>query len=293
MKVSARFWGFAASLLGVGGWLLYYCSLAESCPWNAEKNEAICVVGIFKNEAMGIREWCQHYFDEGIDQIFLIDNNSTDDYKSQISQFGNKVVVVKDSKRHAQDELYNRHFLKKAKTFDWVIVVDLDEFLYSRSPWPTIKAYLANAPKKIGKITLLWKMFGSNKHDRQPASIVKGFTKRQEFGPIQYNGKSITRGSALIRISVHWAQARGRILKLEANDRSLNLNHYAIQSKEYFEKVKMRRGDVLSERSENVRHWKYFRSYDWNEVDDYELAEKKGYDVGYYRRREVANIASW
>ena len=43
---------------------------------------------------------------------------------------------------------------------------------------------------------------------------------------------------------------------------ALQLNHYAIQSKEYFEKIKMTRGDVNRERSDFARNWHYFDSYD-------------------------------
>ena len=37
----------------------------------------------------------------------------------------------------------------------------------------------------------------------------------------------------------------------------IHLNHYPIQSKQYFEQVKMRRGDVNSEISNNIRNWSY------------------------------------
>jgi hypothetical protein len=43
-------------------------------------------------------------------------------------------------------------------------------------------------------------------------------------------------------------------------------------SKEYFEKIKMTRGDVNSITFDNIRDWTYFNNYDTNEVYDDELA---------------------
>ena len=37
------------------------------------------LMAIFKNESMGIREWINHYQWQGVDNILLINNDSTDD----------------------------------------------------------------------------------------------------------------------------------------------------------------------------------------------------------------------
>ena len=49
----------------------------------------------------------------------------------------------------------------------------------------------------------------------------------------------------------------------------LEINHYAIQSKEFWEKIKMTRGD--SYWVDNVRTWEYFNNYDYAEFQDLEL----------------------
>lgn len=57
---------------------------------------------------------------------------------------------------------------------------------------------------------------------------------------------------------------------------ALHLNHYAIQSYEWFKNVKMTRGDVSSSIYEGVRNDEYFRKYDTNDVFDNELSLKIG-----------------
>jgi len=42
----------------------------------------------------------------------------------------------------------------------------------------------------------------------------------------------------------------------------LQLNHYVIQSREYFEKVKMVRGDASRAENDGIRDWGYFEARD-------------------------------
>ena len=53
------------------------------------------VVGIFKNEAMGIAEWISHYRWQGAKHIYLIDNNSTDDWRSRLGPEDWATLTVK------------------------------------------------------------------------------------------------------------------------------------------------------------------------------------------------------
>ena len=57
---------------------------------------------------------------------------------------------------------------------------------------------------------------------------------------------------------------------------NLHLNHYAIQSWEWFEKVKCTRGDAHNMKTDKIRDRAYFDAYDKhsNKVFDDELAKK-------------------
>ena len=41
----------------------------------------VSVLAIFKNEGMNIKEWIEHYIWQGIEHFYLINNDSTDNYK--------------------------------------------------------------------------------------------------------------------------------------------------------------------------------------------------------------------
>jgi hypothetical protein len=142
----------------------------------------IALIAMFKNESHIMKEWLEHYVREGIDTFLLIDNDSTDHYKPILEPYlqSKQAYLMKSKKKNAQVELYNK-WLPEAKKFDWVIVVDLDEFIYARKGFKTIKDYLSTLDKNIYKIQIPWKLFGSSGLKKQPDSVLQHFVHRKKF----------------------------------------------------------------------------------------------------------------
>jgi len=280
----------------------------------------LCLIAIFKNESHIIKEWVNHYLNQGVQQFLLIDNGSTDNYFPIIEPYiKNKIIyLVKDSKPHSQTELYNKYFLNICKKYKWVIICDLDEFIYAKNGFKKISGYLQyiNNYKHISQIFIPWKMFGSNGYNtidkKQPESVIKTFTKRFDYNKEKcVNGitmkenkyvytytKCIAKTKYLLRLDIHshkmiqgFNNYYNFITPFHKNNRNiihknmsfcvineyilknsfLNLNHYAIQSLDYFTRVKMTRNDAVHHK--NVRNKEYFNRYDNNDKDDNELNE--------------------
>jgi len=264
-------------------------------------------VTIFKNEGCIINEWIKHYISEGVDKIFMIDNGSDDNYV--LDDYDGLVEVVIDGARHQQVNLYNHYYLNKCKLYEWVLVCDLDEFIYSRNGYKTIKGYLHSLDDSISQIAIPWKMFGSSGFDTMdkphPKNIIESFTKRvnydkKELPPAAIikdnnkysHNKSIVRTKHLNCLDIHthntssynhitsdnnYGQIHGPFSKIDEmilSNSCLHLNHYAIQSFEWFMKVKATRGAADNAQHENVRDEKYFKTYDENDIDDIELKMK-------------------
>jgi hypothetical protein len=272
----------------------------------------LCLIAIFKNESNIMNEWIQHYLSEGVDKFLLIDNGSTDNYREILQPYitNNVVDLVVDSTRHKQTELYNKYYLNKCKEYDWVIICDLDEFIYSRLGYKTINHFLATVHPQVSQVCIPWKMFGSNGYNTldklQPNSVINAFNKRINYdkqtgfqGVIIENNKKyglikcIVRTNMLLNIGMHShttnnsisATTNRRLDNLSVNKTfalidetilrasGLHLNHYAIQSLDWFIKVKSTRGDAST--YENVRNLKYFNDYDINDIIDDELIQKR------------------
>lgn len=263
---------------------------------NANGTNKICVVSIFKNEAHIIAEWLNHYIKNGVDIFYLIDNGSTDNYMYILDKYikTGKVILIKDTIKHQQVNLYNKYFLNVAKKCDWVIVVDLDEFMFSRRGFNTIKDYLNSLNNTVNQIFIPWKMFGSSGHINQPKSVIKNFNLRIKYNKAgTIKGKYIVRGSKLIRFNIHYSDINTNsgnitsdnntiklnepIVKISEQilfNSSLHLNHYSIQSLDFFKTVKMTRGDNVNASSDNIRDINYFNAYDYKDIIDNELKNK-------------------
>lgn len=292
----------------------------------------LCAVGIFLDEKHIMDEWVSHYLREGVDHLFLIDNGSTDDPYDTLYKHKDKVTVFYDAKRHSQFGLYQKYCFDLCKRFDWVLVCDLDEFMYSKNGFKTIAEYLKQLPDDVAQVCVPWKMFGSSgrnslacpEDEKQPAEIVPNFTfrsnydRRNGFQGVKYGkkrgrpnkrvkfsyNKSLVRTSALRRFHVHSHELypnSGRSVssylgphyglghqlfrgtRFAGIDESviahsaLNLNHYPIQSLEWFKKVKMTRGAVDAASGDHIRDLQYFQNYDQcsNDLEDLELAQKR------------------
>ena len=269
---------------------------------------SICIVSMFKNEKHILNEWITHYINEGIDKLFLIDNCSTDNYEPTLEPFIKSGIVelIRDNRRYVQSLVCSTH-IEKYKQYEWTIHCDLDEFIYSRKEFKTIKEYLKSVDNNISQICVPWKMFGSNGYDTlekaQPQSVIKSFNKRGKYdsskviqGTIDQTSfcKSIFRSNRISQMSVHeHKMTNGKTDKLSPcnlneiregfvpiseellREMPLHLNHYAIQSLTWFMEVKATRGDNCSEANNNVRDLNYFRAFDHNDIEDSELSDKK------------------
>ena len=254
----------------------------------------LSVYAIFKNEAEIFKEWVEHYLSQGVDHFYLIDNGSTDNYKEVLEPFMDHITLIHDDEKGGQLNIYNRHILPKLEETEWVIGIDLDEFVYTKDG--TIASTLRNLKDpSIGQILIPWKYFGSSGHTMQPSSVVESFLYRRK-APFNAFTKLICRSKALDQIGIHSSGLKdgfitvGPLLNRIDNvsvsdfftidvtedlikDSVFEMNHYMIQSLDWFRRVKMTRGS--SNFSSNHRNEDYFKEWDYNDVLDLDLSVKK------------------
>jgi hypothetical protein len=261
----------------------------------------LCIVSVFKNESHALKEWIDHYIKEGVDTFFLTDNGSTDNYQPILQPYiqSGDVILNVNPKKYAQTEHLN-YYLEDAKKFDWVIVVDLDEFLYSRRGFATIKDYLNTLLCDVHKIHIPWKLFGSSGLKEQPVSIIQNFIHRRKYpetishtcSDILVGKKSIIRGNHLTHLELHNSITEKSYTITPDNvdiythdyfqecteqlltNSFLHLNHYRIQSWEWFKSNKMNRTDAHTKNYDNIRNKQYFDFFDYSDTIDTELKNK-------------------
>jgi hypothetical protein len=261
---------------------------------------------IFKNETWILKEWLDHYIKEGVEHFFLINNNSTDDYLSVLKPYCEEglVTLFHEPRNYVQVDSYNDYFMPLRHSAEWIIVCDLDEFIYSRKGYRRIVDYLNSVDKNVSAVSIPWKMFGSSHLiDHPKDGVLKNFIHRKlydgngEFpmnnrnnksinckticrfdmvyclgmhNPILLEGYGITSDEEKIEMDSH-QQIDETILENSA----LHINHYAVQSLEFFRKIKQVRTDAFAHSANSARTDDYFDRYDWNDICDVELKNKK------------------
>jgi hypothetical protein len=229
--------------------------------------DSFCVLAIFKNEAVGMREWIDHYLWQGAGAIVLLDNGSTDDWLAAVA--GTSRVTVFDApSRYGQIQYYNAYSIYLQKIgCGFVLVADLDEFWFHRQRRLLADAFRGVFSERgVAQMICGWSMFGSSGFQAQPASIRRSFTWRAAE---LRDTKGVARLSATTELRIHQHAVTGTTIDCLPG---FQVNHYPIQSRQWFAATKMVRGDVNMPWAEKLRDWTYFARYDFHEVWDDALA---------------------
>lgn len=234
---------------------------------------------VFKNEKLILREWLTHYLHHGTDHFYLIDDGSTDDYLTVLQPFIDRGAVTLFTAQFQyylgrQRDMYNHFILPRLKETEWLLMVDMDEFLWS--PQSVDVTDILKLCSHLGQIQVTDQIFGSNGFVKQPLSVVDAFTKRQR-DPRGHRKYFVNTTFEFSSLNVHHATfqdvARYENGKyFQTFDHSVFvLNHYACQSKEFWDDVKCTRGDADHYLK---RTPKDFDALDLNEVEDLGLKQQ-------------------
>ena len=261
------------------------------------KQYYLTIMAIFKNESHIFEEWIEHYIKEGVEHFHLINNGSTDNFMPTLNKYADRITYYERPERWRQVKHYGAIFPLIKKESEWLLVCDLDEFIFARENYKTIPDIIKEFEKTgTTQIYLPWKIFSSNKHIEQPESVIQGFTDRKHYQDWDNRSKKyIVKLDYLRRLNIHGCQmsngrtvdpcnqtpkmrgGRLRINEDELSKHKLHLNHYAIQSLTWFMKVKMARGSCATPKNDNVKTLQYFKEYDQNSqgYEDLLLVNKK------------------
>ena len=239
------------------------------------------------------------------DEIVIVDDFSDDDYLPILQPYidsGYVTLFVSDiSERYVgrQLDVTNKYFLPIATESKWIAQIDLDEFLYS--PKVIDLKEVLKKYENYGKVITNWVWFNSNDFIEHPeGGIVKNFNKRAEYnvkvlctlyshaavnGQNEPEWQNLNAPKCIVNtefgvraFTVHDAVNDGPSINLSyktnQEDPELLLNHYQLQSREYWETVKMYRGDCNHWYTGNTRGWHTFYSLDVGDIIDNRLKEQ-------------------
>lgn len=249
---------------------------------------------IFKNESLNMREWVTHYLNRGVEHIYMIDDNSDDDYQEIIQPFQEegKITIFKNDIPkipNRQSIAYNKFLTPVIGESEWFMINDLDEFVYS--PNNLLLSDTLNRYYNYEVVYNNWFNFNSNGNVDHPKSIVSSCVKRMDENQTIYaplpNGEWVEQNAASLKyilntkkfnnknLEIHKVSSSSNINLTNAeNDYDMIINHYPTQSKEFWQKVKMPRGDVNNWHPDDARNWRYFNAFEVGDIIDTRLKEQ-------------------
>ena len=208
------------------------------------KSDYLSVLAQFKNETMNLRVWIEHYLWQGVDHFYLIDNDSNDRPLDILQDYMDQGIVSYYFMPEPQSQVPNyetifvRERLRDAT--EWLIVCDLDEFFFGTET--TLRRVLRSMPASCRVIDSQWYNYGHDDRQAHPDDIRTGNLHRD---PDLKNTKTIFRTDVITRkdmVNIHYLHNYDGPVTRE-NTR-IRLHHYRLQSYEYFQRVKMARGDA-------------------------------------------------
>lgn len=130
-----------------------------------------------------IKEFCDYYISQGVDKIFVIDDDSLDkSIYNGINEEKVKIIYEKglfSNGRNPQMYIANKYYKKIRKDFKWIISVDVDEFITTKKNINrTLREELSVTFKNIDCIKIPWVMMSSNNRINNPKSILRENTYR-------------------------------------------------------------------------------------------------------------------
>ena len=223
---------------------------------------SVAICAMVRNESGGIDEWINHYLVRGVSHFFIIDDDSDDgcyEILKKHESAGYLTLLTPKMPRVVgrQTRGYNEFIKPLIGDFDWVAILDADEFLWDSGGF-LLPDYFSDVSPEISMVNVPMIDFGDSGLISQPENIVSSFIRRAPDGKNFRNDqlKSICRTSHLLSIEVHVSSVSGS--SIIDRDR-LKLNHYKLQSRERWDNVVVPRGGA--EPLPWMRHSKHYFTY--------------------------------
>ncbi|WP_050930529.1 glycosyltransferase family 2 protein [Aestuariivita boseongensis] len=260
------------------------------------------IVGCMKNEAPYIVEWIAYHRAVGVDNFLIYTNDCSDGTEEILQRLDQMGIVQHRNNDKWKGNSPQQYALNQAMkepvvtNADWIIHIDVDEFINVRTGNGTLEDFFARVPDATN-VAMTWRLFGHNgvtalkddlvidqfdtcapKYCPKPHTVWGFKTMFKNIGA--YGKLSCHRPNKLDATRadrVKWVNGSGQDMTREAIKNGwrsskksigydlLQLNHYALRSAESF-LIKRQRGRALHvDRSIGLNYW---IRMDWSNFRD-------------------------
>jgi len=194
----------------------------------------VALVCIAKDEDRYIDEWIDYHLKLGVDEIFIYEN----DWRSGIER--DRVHTIPFDGPTRQTYSYNHFIFTMSKEFEWVIFIDVDEFVCLKKH-KSIQEFLrdyGNIPQNVDGIAMSWVYFGDGNNVSPNGSVLERFTWRGAKPErsikiiVKLNGDRMMFGPH--NSFGFWVDTNGQVSQTQSNYEPpidvIQLNHYIVKT---------------------------------------------------------------
>ena len=267
-----------------------------------QDNLKVCLCTIGKKENKYVREFISHYKQYSVDKIFIYDNNDLGDEKFEtviLDYINNKLVEIINvrGKIKAQKKVLIDCYKTNKKIYDWLIILDMDEFIFLKN-FGSIKTFLSDKRFLKCNIIYLNRVFHTDNNQiyYKNISLFKRFPK---YTTNVTSVKSILRGRGfnikfenihIINFNCTACNGFGNFINKSeklTDFKYFYFNHFYFKStEEYIEKIN--RGDARFGINKKIKLKKLQTYFLYNKItiEKIKLFEQKtGINLDFYKKK--------
>lgn len=228
----------------------------------------LTIVAIAKNEAAYISEWLAFHKLQGVEKVFLYDNESTDNMRDVLQPYiaAGYVEYNVINGKYKQFEAYNDAIRRYGHLAKYMAFIDCDEFMMpvnSDKSLLEIIEYAFLKDENAGGLGINWCIYGSSGHETKPERglVIENFTHHSYVDyERNYTIKSIVKPCCvkifshphypMFRPGFYNIDFQGKFIPFWRNEITeydgIRLNHYYCKSKEeYAKRISLGKADSL------------------------------------------------
>jgi hypothetical protein len=159
--------------------ILVIMSIKTKEYFSRQQNHFLAIICRIRNEHFMMQTFIPYYLSQGVDKIYLIDDNSDFLYDNNLMK-NDKVQLIQGSlARKTGNEMADaNHIYQQIRPFTkWVMTIDADEFIYTKKH-TTIRNCLETEFKNAHCVFIPWVMFSFNQREKDGNDIIIDYLLR-------------------------------------------------------------------------------------------------------------------
>jgi hypothetical protein len=244
------------------------------------------IASIQRNRGKWIVEWLAFHMLVGFESFYIYAHKTNDGMTETLLKLARRYNIkihLLDEQPQPQLQAYHHALNAYGREVDWLAFLDGDEFLLPAQGLHVGPSLAQFETRALSALAVYWVCYGSNGHVKDPDGLVLQDYPRHSAHDYLPNRhvKSIVRGGQAAQVQgshifhtplgtfdeQHRPVHHGWMRDLEPSYQHLRLNHYAVQSYDFFRQVKQNIG-AADGNPNLVRPDSWFFDADRNECDD-------------------------